>query len=619
MNRLKSEMLLANPVRLVWLITALGCVAGIVMISIVWWSFADIRGERQRLEQFEAGLTGARALIDQTLLEEKWYMYRLLSKEELDRDPGGAPEQNLTGLIADYRKHVDHPAIGGPFGKLEQQVVSLEETGKRCLAWTERWAKMVGQLSASRDQVDKALQLLNELMLKTQGNQRLRQAVLIRQYRRAGEGKAELARHIIRDVASVSDPSTIRQDLADLAVLCERLQREDQPDFLADLKDNRIRTILVRLRRYIGLLAELQEGQQLLDEFENALFGSGYLIENEHQTVIPGVGGLYQSAVGRLGLAEERETLRLEITTIFDNLNLILQDLSGQVEVFAGNKILRMEQSLHTAWRTMFLLWLITGVVFVLISTRIIQTVKRQIRTIEEANAALRESREELQESERELRRLSSNLLTVQESERRRISLELHDELGQAMAALKLQVRGAEKCLGKETPPSLRAECENLRQAINEIIENVRRLSRDLSPVALDDLGFEAAVEYLLNNFARLNQIRTERHVEEVSHLLSREAQRNIYRILQELLNNIGKHAQAEKAWIEITRKDGQLSFLVKDDGRGFDVEKVRKSKGPDKGFGLTAIAERVRLLGGKLDVQSAPGEGTTVIFTASI
>jgi two-component system sensor histidine kinase UhpB len=133
---------------------------------------------------------------------------------------------------------------------------------------------------------------------------------------------------------------------------------------------------------------------------------------------------------------------------------------------------------------------------------------------------------EALRESEETLRQLSINLLTVQENERRRISVELHDELGQSLAALKLQVGSLEKQLGYDLPYVLQEECDELRQSINLIIENVRRLSLDLSPVALDDLGIDAALEYLITNFAKLHGIEVSLDLVEINYLFSQAAQR---------------------------------------------------------------------------------------------
>ena len=626
MSRHTSHNAKFNPVRLVWLITALGCIAGLVMIAIVWWALVDIRAERQRVDRFKSRLAGARASIEQQLLEEKWDLYRILAAEEVTAKSTGAGK-DLLALIAEYRVSVGRPQLTEAFSQLERSVDDLQETRERCLLWAEQRSEMAVQLTAARRRVEDALHNLDELVQKTYGQKRLDRAVRIRQYRQArGEEAERLARRIIGNMAATPDLSAIRRDIADLAILCERLRGEEREDFLTDLKDNRIRTVLARLRRGTGMLSdELADARKILGRFATALFGTGYVVEDAHQTIIPGVGGMYGFAVNRLRLADEREKLRFQVTSQFDEIDQLLGTLSTQVDAIAMAESLRTERSLDTAWRTMLLIWLGTAGIFILISSQIIREVKRQIRAIEETNTkldertkALSRSREELSESEEQLRRLSSNLLKAQEQERRRIALELHDELGQSMAALKFQVRAVERSLGKEAPAALHRECENLRLAINEIIENVRRLSRDLSPVALEDLGLEAAIEYLVHTFSKLHNVRTSLHMEEISHLFSQEAQRNLYRIFQEILTNVGKHARADLVEVSIKNRNDESFFLVKDNGQGFAVEEVRHRESTKKGLGLTAIAERVRLLGGTLDIRSAPGEGTAVSFTAS-
>lgn len=226
---------------------------------------------------------------------------------------------------------------------------------------------------------------------------------------------------------------------------------------------------------------------------------------------------------------------------------------------------------------------------------------------------------EALIESEETLHKLSVNLLTVQENERRRISVELHDELGQSLAALKLQVGSIKKQLGEQTPLVLFDGCEDLRQSINIIIENVRRLSRDLSPVALDDLGIDVALEYLITNFAKLHEIDVTFNLVEITHLFCQGAQRHIYRIVQESLNNIGKHSNATKVDIRIEKKKNRIFLIVKDNGNGFNAEEFQHRKTPKSGIGLTAMAERVRILEGLLDIESEVGKGTTITVSLPV
>ncbi len=224
-----------------------------------------------------------------------------------------------------------------------------------------------------------------------------------------------------------------------------------------------------------------------------------------------------------------------------------------------------------------------------------------------------------LLESEDVLHQLSNNLLTVQENERQRISVELHDELGQSLAALKLQVRGLLR--GRDSDPLdfLQEGCDELRSSINDIIENVRRLSRDLSPVLLEDLGIDAALEYLVSNFAKLSGIDAEINLIEINTYFGHKAQRMIYRIVQEALNNMSKHAEATWFEVSIKKHNNRIFLVVKDNGKGFNVEQVYASISPEKGMGLTAMGERVRILRGSLDYEAEPGQGTAVHITLPI
>ena len=220
---------------------------------------------------------------------------------------------------------------------------------------------------------------------------------------------------------------------------------------------------------------------------------------------------------------------------------------------------------------------------------------------------------EALLESEDVLHQLSNNLLTVQENERQRISVELHDELGQSLAALKLQVRGLLRGLDDESVDVLQQECADLRSSINDIIENVRRLSRDLSPILLEDLGIDAALDYLISNFAKLLDVKAEISLIEIGVYFDHKAQRMIYRIIQEALNNTSKHADATWFEVSIKKQKNRIFLVVKDNGKGFNVEQIYASISPEKGMGLTAMGERVRILRGSLDYESEPGHGTAV------
>ena len=137
--------------------------------------------------------------------------------------------------------------------------------------------------------------------------------------------------------------------------------------------------------------------------------------------------------------------------------------------------------------------------------------------------------------------------------------------------------------------------------------------------MVLDDLGLQAAIEYLVNNFSKIYNVKIRYLHTDINHLFDEDSQRIIYRILQEALTNIGKHAGAKHVSLVIQEEDRAVRFTVKDDGRGFNVQKTLDNKNADRGMGLEAMSERVRILGGKINLVSRPGIDTTVTFTAPI
>jgi len=225
---------------------------------------------------------------------------------------------------------------------------------------------------------------------------------------------------------------------------------------------------------------------------------------------------------------------------------------------------------------------------------------------------------EALRQSEKQLRSLSFQLLTAQEAERRRLSGELHDELGQALTVIKLQLSRIERNLKRDQGP-LREDCKYTLQYIDRVIENVRRLSCDLSPFILEDLGLPAALRWMANEFTKHHQIQVSLDLPDTDHLLSEQAQIIIYRIFQEMLTNIVKHAQASRVSIAVQKEEGMLSFGVEDDGKGFDMKQYEVKKVTEKGLGLTTMKERVRMLAGSLNIWSQEGEGTRITFRIPI
>jgi signal transduction histidine kinase len=239
-------------------------------------------------------------------------------------------------------------------------------------------------------------------------------------------------------------------------------------------------------------------------------------------------------------------------------------------------------------------------------------------KAFNDMSESLARREEALRDSEKRLRSLSSQLLKAQEKERKRLSIELHDELGQALALLKHRIRSIGKKL-HEGQVLLHAECQDTNQYVDQIIDNVRRLSRDLSPSILEDLGLSSALRWLLEDFGKRHAMHTSLDIEDIDYLFSQEAQTNLYRIFQEALTNISKHADARHVSFTVKKKDSRVYFMMEDNGKGFAVNQVKEMQSFEKGMGLAAMEERVHMLGANLDLQSKENRGTRVSFWVPI
>jgi len=231
----------------------------------------------------------------------------------------------------------------------------------------------------------------------------------------------------------------------------------------------------------------------------------------------------------------------------------------------------------------------------------------------------LKKAEEALSSNHQQIQRLSSELLTAQEAERMRISRELHDELGQSLTLIKLKIGMVEMNL-PGSQQSLRVLCDDASTHVDQAIENMRRLSRDLSPVTVEALGITTALQGMTEDFCRTGKIQITADIDGIDNLLSLQYNILLYRILQEGLNNIVKHSGAGVANLSVKRRDGGIYFELTDNGKGFDFEKdYRGEIARIGGFGLTTLGERVRTLGGALIIQSRKDEGTRLHFVIPI
>ncbi|ULX52550.1 histidine kinase [Cupriavidus taiwanensis] len=231
---------------------------------------------------------------------------------------------------------------------------------------------------------------------------------------------------------------------------------------------------------------------------------------------------------------------------------------------------------------------------------RLYTVMLRDITERVRAEQAMRHSREELQH-------LSDSILAAREEEKRRIARELHDDLGQRLSAMKMDLA----MLGADVKEGRSIEClldgvAAMNVVIDETVASVRRIASDLRPALLDELGMLPAIEWLANDCAARYGLSVT--VEGVDAEVSEQVAIAMFRIVQEALSNVVRHANATEVRIHVAVAAGQLALQVKDNGVGWD--KLPAGDEPRKSLGLLGIRERARLLGGTVAVDSAPGEG---------
>jgi two-component system NarL family sensor kinase len=215
--------------------------------------------------------------------------------------------------------------------------------------------------------------------------------------------------------------------------------------------------------------------------------------------------------------------------------------------------------------------------------------------------------------AEAKLRELPRLILHAQEAERRQVARELHDSVNQLLSSVKFRIQSVEARLSNSADAALSAEVEKTRALLDKAMLEVRRISRNLRPSELDDLGLVPALRTLCAEFSERTTIPVEIVCPNAAEKQPAEIELAIYRIVQEALTNVEKHAGARRVAVELEWEGGRLRLRVRDDGRGFDKNAVRDVTAKDTGMGLIDIEERVRLVGGTWTVESSPGAGTVI------
>ena len=223
--------------------------------------------------------------------------------------------------------------------------------------------------------------------------------------------------------------------------------------------------------------------------------------------------------------------------------------------------------------------------------------------------ADLAASRKALERSEEQLHTLAGRILTAQEDERRRIARDLHDDVNQRLALLMLDLQAVDRQIGGSSTAA-QDGVRSVLKGLEELSDDVRYMAYRFHPSILDDLGLKAALQRLLDDFSSRTGVKTLFVHQPLDNQLDKTSSTALYRVVQECLSNIARHAKASRVEVEVTVEEEGVVVVVRDDGRGFDQLAVDRVEG---GLGLLNMRERLLAVQGSCEIESSPGRGTTV------
>lgn len=233
-------------------------------------------------------------------------------------------------------------------------------------------------------------------------------------------------------------------------------------------------------------------------------------------------------------------------------------------------------------------------------------------RILRSHEAALEASQAALEQSRQDLQDLTAKLLTAQEQERRRISHELHDDINQRLALLAMDLQALEQD-ERGIPVAIRENLRSLLSRTTQLSDDIRGLAYQFHPSVLDDLGLNAALECLVDDFQTRTGIKTILVCQDPMEGLQEDVSSCLYRVVQESLSNIARHARSARVEIELTADEQRLELSIRDHGCGFEVHNVKRGR---RGMGILNMQERVRAVQGVFKLDSQPGRGTLILIT---
>ncbi len=622
-----SEATARTAARQVWILAGLGLVGGAITLAAFGWILRQIAIQRDEIDALQSELTVLVAAADSNLTRVRAELTGYLTGDERE-DSEKDWLLHLQTVIESSRREARHPAIEEHLAQLDEKLVGLGVLRERCRGWSLRFAEAALDLEREYKATNAALHRIRAAVASAEGRQRLDRVVAVRRYRAArGPASRALADEIIEGLDSRSWMTAINSEIADLALLSEKLAGEPEADQLTDLKDNRFTSSLARLRREVKKL-DAGKGEAApidaasLAALEVALFGEGFVNDVAHQTIVPGEGGLYQAAAHRQELRAERSSLFEQIDGAFASIQGTesrLRDAAEQVGRELGE---RAEGQLVTAWRNLLVVSPLLAVAFIFLAARIARAIRQQTGALADTNVALGEAREAaeaastakstfLANMSHELRTPMNAIIGYSEM----LMEDAEDEGDEAAAADLKKIQSAGK---------------HLLALINDVLD-LSKIEAGRMEVVLEDFEIRAVIDDIVATSETLVKKNDNRLRVEVDPSLGsmRADLTKVRQALLNLLSNAAKFTREGEIALVVAQetRDGVpwVRMAVSDTGIGIPPEKHDRvfeefSQADDEttrdyggtGLGLPISRRFCRMMGGDITLESRAGEGST-------
>ncbi|MDE3042187.1 MAG: CHASE3 domain-containing protein [Nitrospirota bacterium] len=313
--------------------------------------------------------------------------------------------------------------------------------------------------------------------------------------------------------------------------------------------------------------------------------------------------------------AAQMESYMDESKELMDSIRALIEDMQTLEKV----RLIARDRHADQKGKNAVLYFTVGVMMEITILIWIAWQIRREIAERQQAQDALRRTHDELElrvqertkalvESNERLRELSHRLMNVQETERRRIAHDLHDEIGQSLTAMKLELREADSVL--ESGPTASLLTDSLK-LLDQVIQQVRSLALDLRPSLLDELGLAPALKWYIKRQGERAGWETEYSAHEINNHLPPDVAITCFRIVQEALTNVARYAEATHVQVTLERQGDRLVLTIEDNGKGFNVEKAKTRARTGFSIGLLGMEERARLVGGEITITSSAKTGT--------